>query len=309
MKYKAENLVRIEKINNKEIAKILPDETSQKIENILIDDLVDYKSNPFSKLSGENYEHFKESIRINGIINPLTVRKTKNDKYEIISGHNRKRAAYELQMKTVPAVVVEADDIKASVMLYMSNIQRENVTDYEKAIAFRNTYEAMILKSGERTDLTSPQTGTRVRTDEVVAELYGISKNTFRRKMRLAYLVPQLAELYLNKKITQEQAENLSYLKFHEQHSVVSSIQDKNCKMTLDIAKKLRKESEQREEIINIDEIFNMTKNIDEKSEIKVRKYKIKESLFPKEIKIKDRVEFIEKALRYYKENLNKFNL
>ena len=238
------------------------------------------------------------------IVRPVG-RENRLDTLEIISGHNRVRAAKEVGLDRVPAIISDADDVDASVIIGITNNQRENTTDLEWGWAYRNTYETIKKPSGERTDLTSPLSGDRLirlTTEQLVAKKYGVGKNTIYRKMRLTYLEQQLLQLYESKKITQDIAIELSYLSSVEQINIASLNAD-GMKLTLDIAKKFRQLSKDGE--LNIDNIKEIWESEGEQEIKKVRpkKYMIDEILFPKSVKKSERENYIKKALQYIIDN------
>lgn len=286
--------------------------------------LVDNPNNHFSKMEGEDWEEFLGSIKEVGILTPLIVREKGEGIYEILAGHNRKNAAKEIGIDKLPCLIAEADDVTASVIVAVTNKQRENTTEIEWAWAYRNTYEALKKGVGRQSKINVPTVGTLNNDDEnkcthdgnilnnyrrtidIVAEKYGVGKNTIHRKIRLAYLVPQLANLYLSKKINQQQAIELSYLKDILQYNIVMAITEKNCTMTNELAKLLRDEAEKAEKEgrdFGISDIFRISKDDTLEREVKrPKKYKVDESLFPVKLKKEMREQYIMKALEYIKE-------
>lgn len=302
-KYNLENL-QISEVNTKGLYEDMK-KTEDRLLDISVALLDDYPNNKFSQIQGEAWEEFLQSIKENGILTPITVRTKDDGRYEILSGHNRKRAAIEAGINIIPAVVKNCDDVEASAIVGVSNNQRPDITDIEWGEMYRVTYE-LLKKQGERTDLTSSQTGTKLRTDELVAEKYGVSKNTLQRKMRLSYLVNPLKSLYLGKHINQEQAEQLSYLKEKEQFFIANSISQSNCKMTIELAKELRsisKEYDKQGKELTVDEIFKITNNVKEKIKKTSRKYELDDKYFPEDFNKKEKIDYLIKALEFYKEN------
>lgn len=302
-KYNLENL-QISEVNTKGLYENMK-KTEDRLLDISVALLDDYPNNKFSQIQGEAWEEFLQSIKENGILTPITVRTKDDGRYEILSGHNRKRAAIEAGINIIPAVVKNCDDVEASAIVGVSNNQRPDITDIEWGEMYRVTYE-LLKKQGERTDLTSSQTGTKLRTDELVAEKYGVSKNTLQRKMRLSYLVNPLKSLYLGKHINQEQAEQLSYLKEKEQFFIANSISQSNCKMTIELAKELRsisKEYDKQGKELTVDEIFKITNNVKEKIKKTSRKYELDDKYFPEDFNKKEKIDYLIKALEFYKEN------
>ena len=272
-KYNLENLQDIVKIEPDEITDIFGENKGNNINfeeelekrggkyivDVEVKRLKDNPNNKFHKIDGEKWEDFVASIKEYGIMQPIIVRpvgrENRLDTLEIIAGHNRVRAAKEVGLDRVPAIISDADDVDASVIIGIINNQRENTTDLEWGWAYRNTYETIKKPSGERTDLTSPLSGDRsirLTTEQLVAKKYGVGKNTIYRKMRLTYLEQQLFQLYESKKITQDIAIELSYLSSVEQINIASLNAD-GMKLTLDIAKRFRQLSKDGE--LNIDNI------------------------------------------------------
>ena len=320
-KYNLENLQDIVKIEPDEITDIFGENKGNNINfeeelekrggkyivDVEVKRLKDNPNNKFHKIDGEKWEVFVASIKEYGIMQPIIVRpvgrENRLDTLEIIAGHNRVRAAKEVGLDRVPAIISDADDVDASVIIGITNNQRENTTDLEWGWAYRNTYETIKKPSGERTDLTSPLSGDRsirLTTEQLVAKKYGVGKNTIYRKMRLTYLEQQLLQLYESKKITQDIAIELSYLSSVEQINIASL---DGMKLTLDIAKKFRQLSKDGE--LNIDNIKEIWESEGEQEikKVKPKKYMIDEILFPKSVKKSERENYIKKALQYIIDN------
>ena len=275
--------------------------------------------NHFRKLDGENWEEFLASIKAHGILNPITVRPTARDKYEILAGHNRVRAAKEAGLETIPANIKDVDDVEASIIIADTNLQRETVTDLEKGWAYRNIFEA-ISRQGERTDLTSGhsdqkleldtsgQRDPKLRSSEIIAEKYGVGEKTVRRKIRLTYLLPPIYGLYEQKKITQEMAEQISYLRSSEQALLDGLITMAKMEFTVDQLKAIRKASESSEKALDDIAIMDASGNGKpeyemQKKEARPKKYKIDEDLFPQDLKKGMREDYLIKVLKYIREN------
>lgn len=286
---------------------------------IKLDNLTASPMNHFRKLDGENWEEFLASIKAHGILNPITVRPIARDKYEILAGHNRVRAAKEAGLETIPANIKDVDDVEASIIIADTNLQRETVTDLEKGWAYRNIFEA-ISRQGERTDLTSGhsdqkleldtsgQRDPKLRSSEIIAEKYGVGEKTVRRKIRLTYLLPPIYGLYEQKKITQEMAEQISYLRSSEQALLDGLITMAKMEFTVDQLKAIRKASESSEKALDDIAIMDASGNGKpeyemQKKEARPKKYKIDEDLFPQDLKKGMREDYLIKALTYIKEH------
>lgn len=289
---------------------------------IKLDSLTASPMNHFRKLDGENWEEFLASINAHGILNPITVRPTARDKYEILAGHNRVRAAKEAGLETIPANIKDVDDVEASIIIADTNLQRETVTDLEKGWAYRNIFEA-ISRQGKRTDLTSGHSDQKLELDtsgqndqklsnktsaEIIAEKYGVGEKTVRRKIRLTYLLPPIYGLYEQRKLTQEMAEQISYLRSSEQALLDGLITMAKMEFTVDQLKAIRKASESSEKALDDIAIMDASGNGKpeyemQKKEARPKKYKIDEDLFPQDLKKGMREDYLIKVLTYIRDN------
>lgn len=269
------------------------------IRDIDIDKLKENPDNHFSKIEGEKWDEFLASVREYGVIVPLIVRPLDFGKYEIIAGHNRLRAAREVGLKTVPARIVEVDDVEASVLMGISNAQRENTTDLEWGWAYRNTYEALKRPVGRKKE-NGGHDGHQ-KTVDIVAKKYGVGARTLQRKMRLTYLMAPLYENYLKKAFTQDAMVTLSYLNSREQATLAGMLSFDGGTVTPDMAKELKELSDKDQlDAGAIEEIWK--KYNDGKVKEKVKrpvKYSVADDCFPEGLKKGDRAGYIEKALRY----------
>lgn len=291
-------------------------EDGEIIKNIKLINLQESKLNRFRPITGDEWNEFVSSIISHGILTPITVRPIDDDNYEILAGHNRVRGAKEAGLLEVPAIIKNVDDIEASYIIADTNLQREEVTDLEKGWAYRNIFEA-ISRQGERSDLTSGQSDhksendkettlgqkdPKLRSSEIIAEKYGIGEKTVRRKIRLTYLIPPLYTCYEEKLITQDIAEQLSYLRSNEQ-ALIEGLLHEGMEINKEIAKDIRDESEKRE--INDIDMKNIAgSNVKHKEpKVRIKRYRIDETLFPKNIKKGLREDYLIKALTYILEN------
>lgn len=290
------------------------------VTEIEIDLLKESSMNHFRAISGEEWDEFVASIRSHGILTPITVRPVQGGKYEILAGHNRVRGAKAAGLEIIPAIVRDVDDVEASIIIADTNLQREEVTDLEKGWAYRNIFEA-ISRQGARTDLTSSHDGTKsdddtsshdgtkLRSDEIIAEKYGVSRNTVNRKIRLTYLLPALYICYEEKLITQEVAEQLSYLRKNEMALIEGLIRG-GMTLTPEIAKEIRKASE--EDSISDKDMERIAEQViarDVPKPSRPKRYRVDESLFPASVKKGLREEYLIKVLEYVKEHGIEINM
>lgn len=286
------------------------------VNEINLDLLLESRMNHFRALQGEELEEFIASIKSHGILTPITVRPVENGKYEILAGHNRVRGAKAAGLTAIPAIVKNVDDVEASIIIADTNLQREEVSDLEKGWAYRNIFEA-IARQGARTDLTSSHDGTKLdnntsshdgtklRSDEIIAEKYGIGRNTVNRKIRLTYLLPALYQCYEEKLITQEIAEQLSYLRKPEM-ALMEGLLHAGMNVTPEIAKEIRKASEESEDAISDIDMQRIAKQVIEQDipkKSRPRRYRIDDALFPETVKKGLREDYIVKALEYIRDN------
>lgn len=293
------------------------------VTEIEIDLLKESSMNHFRAISGEEWDEFVASIRSHGILTPITVRPVQGGKYEILAGHNRVRGAKAAGLEIIPAIVRDVDDVEASIIIADTNLQREEVTDLEKGWAYRNIFEAIARSGqGKRNDISSSHDGTEVkkepsshdgtevlkgvdgkRSDEIIAEKYGIGRNTVNRKIRLTYLLPALYICYEEKLITQEVAEQLSYLRKNEMALIEGLIRG-GMTLTPEIAKEIRKASE--EDSISDKDMERIAEQViarDVPKPSRPKRYRVDESLFPASVKKGLREEYLIKVLEYVKEH------
>ena len=164
--------------------------------NISINKLHEFRDHPYQVLDNEEMNSLIESVQQQGIMTPLIVRPLENttDEYEIISGHRRFRAAQKAGLAEVPAFIRPVSRDEAAIMVVDSNLHREHLLPSEKAFAYKLKYDAL-KRQGKRTDLTSSQVGTKLRTDKIIAIEAGESRNQIQRYIRLTNLIPELLEL------------------------------------------------------------------------------------------------------------------
>lgn len=292
-------------------------ENADGVKNIGIEKLQESKLNHFKAISGDEWDEFVASIKSHGILTPITVRPIDEDSYEILAGHNRVRGAKEAGLIEIPSIIKNVDDVEASIIVADTNLQREEVTDLEKGWAYRNIFEAINRKgknqytsafgqSDQKQNIpeesASSQNGTKLRSDEIIAKKYGIGRNTVNRKIRLTYLIYPLYTCYEEKLITQDIAEQLSYLRSNEQ-ALMEGLLHEGMEIDTDIAKAIRSESEKRKiDDKDMKTIANSNVKYQE-PKARIKRYRVDDSLFPKNIKKGLREEYIIKALTYIKLN------
>lgn len=212
----------------------------ERVQNIPVRELIPFKNHPFKVLDDEAMLRTTESIAQYGVLTPLIVRPLDDGGYEIISGHRRAHAAELAGLSEVPVLVRDMDDDAATVLMVDSNLQRENILPSERAFAYKMKLEAM-KHQGARSDLTSSQVGTKLRTDQVMAKELGESRNQIQRYIRLTNLVPDLLDLVDCKQISFNPAVELSYLSPEEQETFLQAMDEVQAAPSLSQAQRLKK--------------------------------------------------------------------
>ena len=255
--------------------------------------------NPY-KCREEDMKPLEDSIKENGIIQPLMVRKDdKADVYEIISGHRRFLAATRLKMTEVPVVVLDISKEEADIVLVDSNLHREHILPSEKAFAYKMKMDAL-KKQGKRTDLTSDQVGPKLSAKEISNE---DSASQVKRYIRLTKLIPKLLNMVDESKISFSVGVELSYLTKTEQTDLFKFIEKELCTPSLAQAQKLKKLSQ--EGTLNAEKISSIMK---QPKPNQVQMVKIPEDSINKYVKsnatTKEKEDFLAKAVEYYGKHL-----
>ena len=203
--------------------------TMKKPVNIPVGKLKPFDENPYKVQDNDEMNSLITSIQDIGIAEPILVRPIENsDEYEVISGHRRLHAAEKAGLETVPVLIYAISRDEAAVMLVDSNLHREHILPSEKAFAYKLKMEAL-SHQGKRTDLTSPQVVSKLRTGDIVGEEMNESRETVRRYIRLTYLIPQLLDLMDENKIAFSVGVELSYLDDQSQFDVLEQCEQNDC--------------------------------------------------------------------------------
>jgi len=171
-----------------------------------------FPNHPFKVLDDEKMDTLVDSIRGNGILNPVIVRPDQNGDYEMVSGHRRLHAAGIAGLQKIPAIVKEMSDDEAIIKMVDANIQREEILPSEKAFAYKMKLDALKRTAGRPTKENACHNGTHLRSDQELALQVGDSARSIQRYIRLTVLIPELLDYVDNKKIGLVMAVDLSYL-------------------------------------------------------------------------------------------------
>ena len=217
-------------------------------------DLYPFPDNPFHVVEDEMLSELAESIKEFGIVTPIITRpKEDGDGYEIIAGQRRVRASELAGINTIPAFVLPLDRDRAIITLVDSNLQRENILPSERAFAYKMKSEAM-KRQGFRTDLTSSQVGTKLRTDDKVAQGFGVGRMTVQRFIRLTELIPPILQMVDEGKIALTPAVELSFLKKDEQENLFVTMESEEATPSLSQAQRMKSLSQSGR--LDMDTIF-----------------------------------------------------
>ncbi len=224
------------------------EEQREQVQQIPIDDLHPFTNHPFKVLDDEAMTRTVESIAQYGVLAPLIARpRPGSDGYEIISGHRRQYAAKLAGLDTLPVIVRQMSDDAAVILMVDSNLQREHILPSERALAYKMKLDAMRRTSGRPSKENVSQIGTQKRSDQIMAEELGESRNQIQRFIRLTNLVPELLDMVDEKKIAFNPAVELSYLDESQQRDFLEAMEDTQNAPSLSQAQQLKKMAQQGE--------------------------------------------------------------
>jgi ParB family chromosome partitioning protein len=270
-----------------------------KIRDIPLELIDDFPDHPFKVRDDEDMIQLVESVKERGVITPATVRQKEDGRYELISGHRRKRACELAGFEALRCEVADLDRDAATVLMVESNYQRSQILPSEKAFAYKMRLEAM-KRQGQRSDLTLSPVGTKFdRSSEAITEETGDSRNQIHRYIRLTNLVQELLDLVDEGKIKMRPAVELSYLDEDSQRAVVDEIDLNQCTPSHDQTIRMRKfftEGKLTPEVVSA--IMSEEKP-NQREKIVLRGDKVR-SLIPKNIPVSQTEDYVVKALEHY---------
>ena len=270
-----------------------------KIRDIPLELIDDFPDHPFKVRDDEDMIQLVESVKERGVITPATVRQKEDGRYELISGHRRKRACELAGFEALRCEVVDLDRDAATVLMVESNYQRSQILPSEKAFAYKMRLEAM-KRQGQRSDLTLSPVGTKFdRSSEAITEETGDSRNQIHRYIRLTNLVPELLDLVDEGKIKMRPAVELSYLDEDCQRAVVDEIDLNQCTPSHAQTIRMRQfftDGKLTPEVVSA--IMGEEKP-NQREKIVLRGDKVR-SLIPKNIPVSQTEDYVVKALEHY---------
>lgn len=269
-----------------------------KIRDIPISEIDDFPNHPFKVRDDEDMVQLVESIKERGVITPATVRQKENGRYELISGHRRKRASEIAGLDTLRCEVFDLTREEATVLMVESNFQRSQILPSEKAFAYKMRLEAM-KRQGQRSDLTSTPVVSKSRTNEELGTEVGESREQIRRYIRLTNLVPELLEFVDEGRIKMRPAVELSYLNEDRQRDIVEEIDLSDSTPSHAQAIKMRKFFEEGNLTTAVIASIMSEDKPNQKEKIVLRGDRVRK-LIPNNIPLSQTEEYVCKALEHY---------
>lgn len=276
-----------------------------KIFDIPLTEIDDFPDHPFKVRLDEDMEQLVESVKNRGVITPITLRRKENGRYEIVSGHRRRKACELAGLATVPAEIKELTRDEGIILMVESNLQRSVILPSEKAFSYKMRLEAMKRQQGERTDLTSVPVGQKLSTREMIAENAPDSNTQIQRYIRLTELVPELLDLVDEGKIAMRPAVELSYLNDKEQQDLLPAMELADATPSHAQAVKMRKFSQDGKLTPEVIESIMCEEKPNQKEKVSIR-YEDARKYIPSSVPYKDTGAFILKALEYYHRHLER---
>jgi len=276
-----------------------------RIHDIPLDQIDDFPDHPFKVRMDEDMDQLVQSVKERGLITPITLRTKEDGRYEIVSGHRRKKACELAGLPTVKAEIREMSRDEAIILMVESNLQRSVILPSERAYSYKMRYEAMKRVAGTRTDLTGDPVGPRLKTSEMVALENSDSASQVKRYIRLTELVPDLLQMVDDGKIAMRPAVELSYLTKREQQWLVEAIGYADC--TPSHAQAIRMRAFSKDGTLGphvIENIMNEDKP-NQVEKISLR-YKDARRYIPDSVPYSQTGEYILKALEFYQRHLER---
>ena len=273
------------------------DAKKPKVEAIPLADLMPFRNHPFKVKEDEEMAQLMRSIADAGVLSPALARPLPDGGYELISGHRRLAACKALGMDTMPVIVRDLTDEEAVITMVDSNLQREHILPSEKAFAYKMKYDALKHQG------TSSQLGTKLRTDELLAQNSSDSRNQIQRYIRLTHLIPDILKLVDEGKIALTPAVELSYLQPSEQEMLFSVMDSDEVTPSLSQARRLRRMSEAQ--TLTDDAVLQLLSEVkgNQVEYVKVPVDKLR-SFFRPDTSVKQMTETLVKAMDFYNKYL-----
>ena len=282
------------------------EERLSKIRDIPLELIDDFPDHPFKVRDDEDMQQLVESIKERGVITPATVRQKEDGRYELVSGHRRKRASELAGFETLRCEVFELNRDEATILMVESNFQRSQILPSEKAFAYKMRLEAMKRQAGRPSKENSDPVGPNLigtRSNSLLAEETGDSTSQIKRYVRLTNLVPELLEFVDEGRIKMRPAVELSYLDEDCQRDVVDEIDMNDATPSHDQTIRMRKFFDEGKLTTEAIQAIMSEEKPNQKEKIVLRGDRVRQ-LIPKNIPISQTEDFVCKALEHYNKYL-----
>ena len=269
-----------------------------KIRDIPLELIDDFPDHPFKVRDDEDMMQLVESVKERGVITPATVRQKEDGRYELVSGHRRKRACELAGFETLRCEVVDLTRDEATILMVESNFQRSQILPSEKAFAYKMRLEAM-NRQGQRTDLTSTPVVSKLRANEELGRDVGESREQVRRYIRLTELIPELLDMVDDNKIALRPAVEISYLPKNLQKELLDNIEMEVCTPSHDQTLRMRNLLRQNKLTPEVITMIMQEEKPNQKERIVLRDDRTRK-LLPKDLPPAQRESYIIRALEFY---------
>ena len=276
-----------------------------KIRDIPLELIDDFPDHPFKVRDDEDMMQLVESVKERGVITPATVRQKEDGRYELISGHRRKRACELAGFETLRCEVVDLTRDEATILMVESNFQRSQILPSEKAFAYKMRMEAMKRQAGRPSKENVSPVGTNLRTDELIAQETGDSRNQIHRYIRLTNLVPELLDLVDEGRMKMRPAVEISFLDEDCQRDLVDEIDLNDCTPSHDQTIRMRKMFEEKKLTPEAIQAIMSEQKPNQRERIVLSGDKVRQYI-PKNIPLNHTEDYVCKALEHYASYLRK---
>ncbi len=276
-----------------------------KIRDIPISEIDEFPDHPFKVFIDEDMEQLVESIRRNGVMTPATVRLKEDGRYELISGHRRKKACELAGLETLKCEVKELTRDEAIIVMVESNLQRSTILPSEKAFAYKMRLEAMKRQAGRPPKENSSPMGTHLRSDAELAEKVGESRNQIQRYIRLTELVPEILQMVDDRQIAFRPAVEISYLPEEQQYTLLEAMEYSDATPSLAQAIKMKKFMQDNKLTDEVIQSIMEEEKPNQREKPAFRDERITK-LIPKSVPRGQESDFVVKALEFYTRHLQR---
>ena len=275
-----------------------------KIRDIPISQIDEFPDHPFKVLMDEDMEQLVDSIKRSGVMTPATVRLKEDGRYELISGHRRKKACELAGLETLKCEVKELTRDEAIIVMVESNLQRTTILPSEKAFAYKMRLEAMD-RQGQRSDLTSTPVVSKSRSNEELADKVGESREQIRRFIRLTELVPEILQMVDDRQIAFRPVVEISYLTEEQQYTLLEAMSYNDATPSLAQAIKMKKFMQDGKLTNEVIQSIMEEEKPNQKEKPAFRDERITK-LIPKSVPRGQETDFVVKALEFYNRHLQR---